>query len=507
MYMTFQSFKFIVFFVFSIIVVFSCPKKTQNFVLLICNLLFVFLVGGIYTICFILISTITTFFSGILIQKSSSVIVKKISILLPFLLNIGILFVLKYSVFFIETLNIFHTLLSTNTLIEYPKLLAPIGISFYTFWMLGYLLDVYWESYDAEKNFIKYATFATYFPLITSGPIVRYQNMSEQFDNNRYLTTENVSKGILRICWGFFQKLVIADNIAKIVNQIYDNSSQYTGFYIFLGTACFAIQLYTDFCGCIDIAIGCSKILGIELPENFNTPFFSKSVSEFWRRWHITLGIWFKDYFMYPILKSECFVKFGQKLKTKCGKKAARKIPVYLAMFFLWFTIGFWHGGLWKYIIGSGLLHCFYMVFSDWFDDVFKKIKSCMHINDSANWWKCFQMIRTFLLVCVGFIFFRADGLMHAFSMCKNLFYPSGVSVQNLLTLINDSNISSVRIIALLFSVGILFFTSFVRKTRQEFASKIYESKIITFVLSLVLVAMVFLFAAAGNSSFIYFQF
>ncbi len=505
--MTFQSLNFIVFFVCSVIAIFILPKKIQNTALVIVNMLFAFLVGSFQTVVFLLIATFSTFFGAIGIEKNESKAKKRLVLISVLLLNIAFLFVLKYSAFFVTTANGFCNIFHIGKHFDLFKIIAPAGISFYTIWMIGYLLDVYWESYKAERNFINYAVFATYFPLITSGPIVRYSTMREQLSVPRYLKTENVSKGLLRVCWGYFEKMVIADNIAKIVNQIFDNYAQYTGFFIFLGVSCFAIQLYTDFCGCIDIAIGCSKILGIELPENFDAPFFSKSISEYWRRWHITLGTWFKDYFMYPILKSEIFVQLGKKIKEKYGKKAAKKIPAYIAMSFLWFTIGFWHGGLWKYIIGSGLLHCFYMTFSDALDDVFKKIKNFLHINDTSWWWKGFQMIRTFLLVCSGFIFFRSGGIRHAIGMYKNLFKPSMLSYNNLHTVFIDSNISILKVVVLVFSVGLLFLTSITKKCFPALATKIYGNKVFSFIISLGLIGFVFLFAATGQTSFIYFQF
>lgn len=505
--MTFQSLQFIIFFISTIFIYFLFPRKIQNIVLIFANLLFAFLVGGFQTVCFLLITTLSSFFGALCIERVEAFKNKKLILISVLSLNICFLFLFKYSAFFIATINGICSIFHNKSEFSLFKFIAPVGISFYTLWMIGYLLDVYWESYKAEKSFINYVAFATYFPLIISGPIVRFANMKQQFEKDRFLSTENVSKGILRICWGYFEKMVIADNIATIVNQIYDNYMQYSGVFIIFGTFCFAIQLYTDFCGCIDIAIGCSKILGIELPENFNTPFFSKSVSEFWRRWHITLGIWFKDYFMYPILKSECFVKLGQKLKIKYGKKIAKKIPVYLAMFFLWFTIGFWHGGLWKYIIGSGLLHCFYMVFSDSFDGIFKKIKTFLHINDSALWWQFFQMIRTFILVCTGFVFFRSNNVSHAVALYRNIFITP---TQNYLLLAKKlcvtSSIGKIDLAILFLSIVLLFSVSVIRYKSFSIAN-LLNNKILTFIVSLMLVLIIFGFSMTGNTSFIYFQF
>lgn len=502
--MTFQSLKFILFFLCAVLAVFLVPRKIQNIVLLLCNLIFVFFAGGLRTLCFILIATLSTFFAACAIGKAESQRMRKVWLLLVLLLNVAFLFVLKYSAFFTSTANAFSRIFHLGVHFEFLKITAPIGISFYTLWMLGYLLDVYWKSYEPQKNFIDYAVSATYFPLIISGPIVRYQNMREEFAKPRVLTTENVSKGILRVCWGYFEKMVIADNIARLVNQIYGSYTEFSGFYILFGTACFAIQLYTDFAGCIDIALGCSKILGIKLPENFDAPFFSKSISEYWRRWHITLGTWFKDYLMYPLLKSNAFVTLGQKIKKRFGKKAGKKIPVYLAMAILWFSVGFWHGGVWKYIIGSGLLHCFYMICSDMLDGLFKKVKSLLHINDDAWWWKLFQMIRTFLLVCSGFVFFRAGGIRHALSLYRHLLCPAKIPFAEFLLQTKMQSSDFLALVIFVFSVCLV---SAFRKLNGPLAVRIYENKILSFLSSIFLVALVFVFASTAGTSFIYFQF
>ena len=505
--MTFQSLKFIVFFLCAVIVIFTVPRKAQNTVLFAFNLFFAFFAGGIKTLCFLLVSTISTFFAANFIQKSESMKARKCALAFPFILNLALLFVMKYLAFFTTTANGISKVLGFGFQVETIKIFAPIGISFYTLWMLGYLLDVYWQSYGAEKNFINYAVFATYFPLIISGPIVRFSQMKEEFAKERNLSTENVSKGVLRICWGFFEKMVISDNIAKIVDTIYGNYNEYSGVYILFGTACFAIQLYTDFSGCMDIALGCSKILGIKLPENFDTPFFAKSISEYWRRWHITLGTWFKDYLMYPVLKSRLFIGIAEKSKARFGKKAGKKIPVYCALVILWFSIGFWHGGLWKYIIGSGLLHCFYMICSDALDGVFKKTKVFLHINDGAWWWKLFQMFRTFLLVCSGFVFFRAGGVRHALNMLKNFFKSSNLPLQSFGDLLSASDFSFQKVFVLALALLLLFSVSLIRKIAAKFAENIYEKKTLIFILSVAFVLAIYLFAAAGKTSFIYFQF
>ncbi len=190
---------------------------------------------------------------------------------------------------------------------------------------------------------------------------------------------------------GLFKKLVISERMAVIVNTIYGDYVTYSGLYIAVGTVCFAFQLYTDFSGAMDIALGLSEALGIRMAENFETPFFARSISEYWRRWHITLGTWMKDYIFYPVLKSDLFVAIGDAARKKLGKKRGKKVPTYLGMAVLWFTVGMWHGGAWKYIIGSGLLHCFYIISGQMLEPAFKKLTHVFKVNTECYSFRLFK--------------------------------------------------------------------------------------------------------------------
>ena len=227
---------------------------------------------------------------------------------------------------------------------------VPVGMSFYTLQMIGYVLDCRWERIAPEKNFLKYLLFATYFPYLTSGPMNTYAALSAELDKSKEVrfSITRLKEGSIRIAWGFLKKLVIAERAATLVNASYGDHKTYTGIYVLLGVISFAVQLYADFSGCMDVVLGTSHLLGIDLPENFNSPYLALSIREYWQRWHITLGSWLRDYLFYPILKTPLFIKIGDISRKAFGKKKGKKVPVYLAMLVLWFAVGYWHGGLWK---------------------------------------------------------------------------------------------------------------------------------------------------------------
>ena len=251
--------------------------------------------------------------------------------------------------------------------------------------------------------------------MIISGPILRYRDVEQELYAPHKFDYHKFTYGLQRMLWGFFKKLVIAERLAVVVNTIYGDTDTYRGFYIAIAAIGFAFQLYADFSGGMDIVIGLSEALGIPLAENFDRPFFSRSIQEFWRRWHITLGTWLKDYLFYPLLRSKSFTGLQADCKKKFGKKWGKKIATFAAMFILWFAVGMWHGGAWKFIMGSGLIHWAYIVLGEAGEPLWKKLKAWCRVTDNTKWFALWQQIRTFLLVSASFVFFRAasftDGL------------------------------------------------------------------------------------------------
>jgi D-alanyl-lipoteichoic acid acyltransferase DltB (MBOAT superfamily) len=281
------------------------------------------------------------------------------------------------------------------------------------------VIDVYYGIAKVQKNFLKLALYGMYFPVIISGPILKYREHGEQFFEPHPFDYRQVTRGLQRMLWGFFKKLVIAERLGMLVDTVYGQYGDYPGAYIWVATACYAFQLYTDFSGAMDIVLGMSESFGIILPENFDTPFFAKSISEYWRRWHITLGVWMKDYVFYPLLRSRFFTNLNQSWKKKFGKKKGKQYATFAGMFVLWFTVGIWHGGDWKYVIGSGLLHWCYIVLEELLAPPCGKAMERLHMNPKGKAVDLVRMVRTFFLVCIGDLFFRAESVGAAFSMLK----------------------------------------------------------------------------------------
>ena len=294
-----------------------------------------------------------------------------------------------------------------------------------------------------------------------SGPILRYRECGEQFFERHVFNYGKVTRGIQRMLWGLFKKLVIAERLRLLVDTVYGNYEAYPGAYIWVATVCYAFQLYTDFSGCMDIVLGMSESLGIALPENFRTPFFARSVAEYWRRWHITLGVWMKDYVFYPLLRTGFFTKLNQSWKKKFGKKKGKRYATFAAMFLLWFTVGVWHGGDWKYVIGSGLLHWFYIVMEELLEEPCARAMRKLHINAGGRAVAVVRTIRTFFLVCIGDLFFRAESVSAAFSMLKGAvttWNPGILWNGSLFTLGLDAVELGIAVVSLLilFSVSVM---------------------------------------------------
>ena len=445
--MSLVSSLFLVFVAAVLLLYYVLPRSLRLWVVLAASLAFAGFLG-FYTLLFVLVSAVLCYIGGLLAGPSKSNAARNAGTIITIVINIALLCCIKYYNvlgFAAERLNLlFGATGNTNTFFLYA---VPVGMSFYVLQTTGYILDCRWEKIAPEKNFFKVLLFSTYFPQLMSGPMNTYANLSAEFEKAKDVkfSFERISDGAVRIAWGFFKKLVIADRAAITVNQIFGDHVNFTGLYVPIGVVFFAIQLYCDFSGCMEVVIGVSHMLGIELPENFNCPFFSKTVKEYWRRWHITLGGWLRDYLMYPVLKSEPMIKLGDWAKAKFGKKNGKKVPTYIALLILWFAVGYWHGGLWNYVIGSGILHFIYIVLGMIFEPLFKKIRP--KIGADKLYFRIFQSVRTFILMLTGFVFFRSATVADAIDMYAAIFRKgaalnwanfssSGMDLSNLIVLI-----------------------------------------------------------------------
>ena len=474
--MSITSFYFLIFYVLILGLYYLIPKKWQWIVLLLASISYYLFSNQGFLILYPIFSVIICCIGirRMVSVKEQETILKENGkdpermrrniLFVVILCNVAVLFLLKYVNFGINTINLITDLIGEQKpLLQVTTWLVPLGISYYSLSLIGYVVDVYYGIAQPLKKPAKLALYGMFFPCMLSGPILRYREDGNQFFEPHYFDYKQIAMGMQRVLWGFFKVLVISERMAVIVNTIYGDYTSYPGIFIWVGTVSFAFQLYTNFSGGMDIALGIGQTFGLKLPENFDRPFFSKSISEYWRRWHITLGIWMKEYVFYPLLRSDLFTKMGRKLRSKYGKKRGKQITTFVGMFLLWFAVGIWHGGDWKYVIGSGLLHWFYIVSGELLKPYFEKWMKELHINPKALWVNIFMIFRTFLLVNIGFVFFRATSVGDALRMLKE-----AVSVFNPVVLFNGTLFSLgldwIEVIIVLVSLLLLFLVSFLQK-------------------------------------------
>lgn len=399
---------FICFLAISLIVYYLVPKKIRWVILLlasVCYYLSISLPAGF----FLLYAAIATWTASLYIQKiydasgegSSDKSDKRASrpaMIAGVVLGLGMLCVLKYTNFVIENINaLIHGDLS------FVNFILPLGVSYYTLMSLGYLLDVYWKRMPAEKNFFKYLLFLSFFPQLLQGPIGRYNKLSPQLLGGRGFDLHQIKLGLMRILWGAFKVMLLGGWSDIFATAIFDDPDTYAGIAIF-GVLLFSVQLYANFSGGIDMTIGIAQLFGIQLDENFRRPYFSKSISEFWQRWHMTLGSWMRDYVFYPITLSKRIQATGKWAKKHWGRVVGVMLPVSIADLIVFFLTGIWHGAAWGFI-AWGLYNGVIIAFSNLMKGPYKTWKKKLHINDKSTGWKIFQMCRTFALINLSWYF------------------------------------------------------------------------------------------------------
>lgn len=419
--MLFTSYRFIAFVAVLLVLYYIVPKKWQWPLLLAASYLFYYLCDPRYLI-YISFTSISTYLFGRGIEKVNSVQDAYIKahkaeldregkkaykaqmkkkrfrlFLCCLLLNLGILAVLKYTNFVINNVNGIISAFGAGTPLSFVDFVVPMGISFYTFQSMGYIIDVYRGTVQAEKNLFRYMLFVSFFPQLVQGPISRYHDLAESLYAEHSFDLKTVTFGLQRILWGFFKKLVIADRMLIAVNVLKDNPEQYGGAYAFALMMFYAFELYADFTGGIDITIGVAQTMGIKVAENFERPYFSKNIKEYWNRWHITMGTWFTDYIFYPISVSKPMLKLSKASRKHLGEVIGKRVPVYLSAFVVWFTTGLWHGASWNFIVWGLMNFVVIMItqelkpFYTWFHRKFPV--------EGKTWFRAFQVLRTVLLM------------------------------------------------------------------------------------------------------------
>ncbi len=430
--LTFPLFVAVVFLLY-----FTTPLKWRWTVLLMASYAF-YLLADVRSLIYIIITTAITFFAaktiGGINKRTKETLKQNDSIWNPdqrkvfsrtqrnktrgalvctLLLVFGILGFLKYYNFVADNLSHFFGLPEN---IWHLNILLPIGISFYTFQSTGYLIDVYRDAYKPDTNIAKYALFTSFFPQILQGPIGRHDELASQLTAPNKFSYTNLKSGLQLVLWGYFKKLIIADRLAILVASVYDSGGRYGFFANTLAILAYGLQIYCDFSGGIDISRGIAEVMGIKMAENFKRPYFAQTVSEFWRRWHITLGNWTREYVFYPVVLSKGVSSLARKLRKWPGKHAAKVIPACIATLICFLIIGVWHGAAWKYVF-YGLYYGLLISLAQLLTPFFNKLADRLKINRECFSWRLFGMLRTLFLVSIGRCFVRSGGFMDGFNM------------------------------------------------------------------------------------------
>ncbi|MDP4160038.1 MAG: MBOAT family O-acyltransferase [Bacillota bacterium] len=409
--MSFTSIQFLIFFPIVTLLYFIIKQKYRWIWLLITSYYFYMSWNPQYAVT-IAFSTVITYLSGLLIEKANKISnekqsgqLKKMWVFLSLFINLLILFFLKYYNFFTYSIARMLSYIHISIHFHTYDLLLPIGISFYTFQALSYTMDVYRNDVKAERNLGRYALFVSFFPQLVAGPIEKSKNLLFQFNEYHSFDYIRVKNGLLLILWGLFQKMIVADRLGQLVNTIYDNPSNYKGFEIIIATVFYAFQIYCDFSSYSDIARGAAEVLGFKLSRNFDRPYFSKSIKEFWRRWHMSLTGWFRDYLYIPLGGNRC-----------------SKLRNYFNIMVVFLVSGLWHGAAINFLVW-GTLHGIYQIIGDVLKPVKNEIKKSLKLNTNRFDYKLVQVLVTFIMVDFAWIFFRAGTFTNAITLIKNMFY------------------------------------------------------------------------------------
>lgn len=493
--MLFNSLEFLIFFPITVLIYFLIPKKVRYIWLLISS--YYFYMSWDVTYGFLLLfTTLATYLCGLKLDAIRKLDIeeekknkdKKIYVAICIGINITVLILFKYLGFICDNVNAVLDLFNSKKSFPSIYMILPVGISFYIFQSIGYVIDVYRGDIYAEKNFCRYALFVSFFPQLVAGPIERSRNLLKQLAKPADFNFEKAKDGFLLMLWGFFLKIVVADRIAIFVDTVYGDYSNYGGWYLIVATVLFAVQIYCDFAGYSIIAMGSAKIMGINLMENFNAPYLAGKVSEFWHRWHISLSSWFKDYLYIPLGGNR--------------KGTARK---YINLLIVFLVSGLWHGANWTFIIWGGLNGIFQIL-----EGLAQKRKNKTEKKELIT-HKIGKILITFLLVDFTWIFFRAANLEGAVNIIKSIF-----TADNFYVLLNGSlfkcGLDTSNFILMLLGIGIIVFADICKYKgiviREVIAKQGFWFKCIFVAM---VIGLIILFGIWGPGydakNFIYFQF
>lgn len=489
--MLFNSLSFLIFLAIIFLVYYITPQKLRWIILLISSFYF-YMCWKIESVLILISYIFINYVVAIKINESTKVkenkLKNKFYISISVISSIGMLLFFKYFNFFnsalrelFEHFNLFYGVKNIN-------IIAPLGISFYTFKTLSYVIDVYRGIQKPEKNIAYFALYVSFFPQILAGPIDRASNLLPQLHEKHSFDYDLVTEGFRRILWGAFKKIVIADRLALIVNQVYNHSHNYSGLPFIIATYSYALQLYCDFSGYSDMAIGTAKVFGIKSIENFNYPYISQTISEFWRRWHMSLSNWFNDYVYMPIVFS---------------KKELGKIAVVIAAIVTFSLSGLWHGAAWTYVIW-GTMHGIGVSFDALTKKQHKKLKK----KCNKTIFKYVSIFITFNFVCFSFIFFRANSIQDAVYIVKNLFnFGNKSSILAYSTNLMSSGFTRIDMINAIISIIVLQIVELLERREKKFDILKHKPLVLRWISYYIIILWIIFFGVFGAREFIYFQF
>lgn len=516
---TFFSLEYLILFLpLCLLLYFFFPSKSKKYLLLFLSYLFFWLVSG-KLVVYLFASTLFAFGFGRVLEKIKSKRddtlkstekqqrkkVKqsfqrksRIALGIAIMLHIGLLLTLKYSAFFVINFNDFLSLLGFQVQLTVPNFLLPIGLSFFTLQILSYLVDVYRNTIKADENFFRLALFISFFPQIVEGPICRYSQTAQQLWSVKQIEFNNFSMGMQRFLYGMMKKIVIADRLNPLIDSVFESPSDYGGIMVVVASVAYTIQLYMDFSGAMDAVVGISQVFGVTMPENFKRPFFSKSISEFWTRWHITLGTWFKDYIFYPVSMSKKMKALTTNARKKIGIYYGPLVAGSIALSCVWLLNGLWHGSAWNYIF-FGIYHWFLILLGNVFTPLSKRILSKFKINSDSNGYSLFKIFRTFILVVIGELFFRAEGLQHGLNMFFSIFNDFRLPAVEK-PFLDDFGLSFLELVVLAVSLIMVLFTSILNEKNISIREKIKNKNIVIRWMAIyAMIVFIVIFGAYGD--------
>jgi len=480
--MLFNSFEFLVFFIAVTSLYFLLPHRYRWILLLLASCIFYMFFIPVY-ILILFLTIIIDYIAGIFIENAQGK-KRKQFLLLSLVANIGVLAIFKYYNFLNENLSDILGWIQLSNPIPYLDIILPIGLSFHTFQAMSYTIEVYRGNQAAEKHFGIYALYVMFYPQLVAGPIERPQNLIHQFREEHFFEYTRVTNGLKLMVWGLFKKAVVADRLAIMVDTVYNNPQGHEGFTVILATIFFAFQIYCDFSGYSDIAIGAAQVMGFKLMTNFNRPYFAKSISEFWKRWHISLSTWFKDYLYIPL-----------------GGNRVGRNRMFFNLFLTFMISGLWHGANWTFIIW-GALHGCYLIAALVLQPITDKLNKVTGIKNYPVLYKWSQSLVVFALVSFAWVFFRASSIREAYIIITN---ATNVHMSQISSAMLGNN--SFELIAGIFFICLLLIIEWNMRGKQMRNYMSTRPWYFRWTLYLLLVLIILNFGVFGGNNFIYFQF